>query len=108
MALAIETKPLPLTRSRDGVIRVRGTRVTLDTVIGAFLEGATAEEIAQQYPTLSLPDIYSVISYYLNQRAEVDTYLQRREKQALKIREQNETRFDPSGIRERLLARKQG
>ncbi|MBS1249779.1 MAG: hypothetical protein MAG431_01363 [Chloroflexi bacterium] len=108
MALAIETKPLPLTRSRDGVIRVRGTRVTLDTVIGAFLEGATAEEIAQQYPTLSLPDIYSVISYYLNQRAEVDTYLQQREKQALKIREQNETRFDPSGIRERLLARKQG
>lgn len=107
MVLAIETKPLPLTRDRDDVICISGTRVTLDTIVEAFLEGATAEEIAQQYPTLSLPDIYSVIGYYLNQKTEVNTYLQQRRRQALRVREQNETQFDPSGVRERLLARKQ-
>lgn len=105
MTLVIETQPLPLILDDDGVVRVRGTRVTLDTVIYAFLNGATAEEIAQQYPSLSLPDIYSVIGYYLNQRGKVNRYLQRREKLAAKVKQQNESRFNPDGVRDRLLAR---
>lgn len=100
---ALET--IPLTRDADGVIRVGDTRVTLDPVITAFLEGATPEEIAQQYPSLDLRDIYSVIAYYLRRRAEIDTYLQQRQQQAERIREENEARFNPSGIRERLFAR---
>jgi hypothetical protein len=39
----------------DGVVRVAGTRVTLDTVVGAFDTGATAEEIAQQYSSSPRP-----------------------------------------------------
>lgn len=106
MTLVIETQPLPLLLDDDGVVRISGTRVTLDTIIYAFLDGATAEEIAQQYPSLSLPDIYSVIGYYLNQTPKVNQYLQRREKFAKKIRQQNESRFDPNGLRDRLLARR--
>ena len=64
MALRTVTEILPLTTDDDGVIRVGGTRVTLDTLIAAFTEGATAEEIAQQYPSVRLADIYSVIGYY--------------------------------------------
>ena len=105
MTFVIETQPIPLTLDADGVVRVSGTRVTLATIIYAFLDGATAEEIAQQYPSLSLPDIYSVIGYYLNQSAEVNKYLQRREKFAAKVKKQNESRFDPNGVRDRLLAR---
>lgn len=48
MAEALNSGPLPLETSADGVIRVRGTRITLDTVWAAFNEGATAEEIVQQ------------------------------------------------------------
>ncbi len=106
MTLTIATETVPLVTDVDGVIRVGKTRVTLDTVISAFLDGATAEEITHQYPSLDLADVYSVIAYYLRRRAEVDAYLQRRREQAEKIREQNESRFDPSGIRERLLARR--
>lgn len=106
MTFVIETQPIPLTLDADGVVRVSGTRVTLATIIYAFLDGATAEEIAQQYPSLSLPDIYSVIGYYLNQSAEVNKYLQRREKFAAKVKKQNESRFDPNGVRDRLLARR--
>ena len=107
MTLVIETQPIPLDVDANDVVRVGETRVTLDTVIEAFLEGATAEEIAQQYSSLTLPDIYSVIGYYLDQIAEVNHYLQRRKKQAQKTRQENENRFDPEGIRDRLLARKE-
>jgi hypothetical protein len=52
--LLIETEPIPLEADADGVVRVGGTRVTLDTVVAAFKDGATAEEIVYQYPSLSL------------------------------------------------------
>ena len=99
-------QPVPLSAGADGVIRVKGTRVTLDTVVRAFREGATAEEIAQQYPSLALADVYSLIGYYLRQQAQVDSYLERRQEESKRIRHQNESRFDPSGVRARLLARR--
>ena len=105
MSLLITTEPVPLLTDQDGVVCVSGTRVTLDTVVSAFNEGATAEEIVQQYPSLQLADVYATIGYYLKKSSEVDAYLRKRQKQANDIRKQNEARFDPRGIRERLLAR---
>ncbi len=106
MSISINTELVPLLTDKDGVVRVGGTRVTLDTVVAAFNDGATAEEIVQQYPSLQLADVYAVISHYLRNRSEVEKYLRKRQKQAEEIRKQNEARFDPSGIRERLLARR--
>lgn len=106
MSLAVLTDPTPLLIDPDGVVRVGKTRVTLDTVVTAFLEGATAEEIVEQYPSLQLADIYSVIGYYLRHQAEVDRYLISRQQRAAAVRQENERRFNPIGIRERLLARK--
>lgn len=103
MLTTIET--IPLETDTNGVIRVSNTRVTLDTIIQAFGDGATAEEIAQQYPSVPLADIYSVIGYYLRHAAEVEDYLQQRREQADRVREINEARFNPVGVRERLLAR---
>ena len=108
MSLPIEAEPIPLATDADGVVRVGKTRVTLDTVVVAFQEGATAEEIVYQYPSLSLADVYSVIGYYLRQRSKVDAYLQERQKKADKVRRQNEERADTQGVRERLLARRSG
>src|SRR5262249_833145 len=98
---------IPLSPDSEGVLRVANTRVTLDTVIAAFQEGATPETIVQQYPTLGLADVYAVIGYYLYHRLEVHTYLQQRAQRSAQIREHNETGFDPSGVRGRLLARRQ-
>lgn len=108
MTQTVVTERVPLVTDSDGVIRVGGTRVTLDTVVMAFRDGATAEEIAHQYPSLNLADVYSVIGYYLRRRGEIDAYLDRRQDLAQRVREQNESRFDPSGIRDRLLARRAG
>ncbi len=100
------TERVPIHTDADGVIRVGGTRATLDTVVAAFDAGATAEEIVQQYPSVALADVYSVIGYYLRHPPEVRAYLTQRQRQSVEVRQQNEGRFDPSGIRERLLARR--
>ena len=97
---------VPLTLDPDGVFRVGGTRVTLDTLVTAFHEGATPEEIAQQYPALQLADVYAVIGYYLRRREEVDAYLRQGEMAAAEVRRENESRFDPTGVRARILARR--
>lgn len=98
--------PLPLHTDRDGTVRVGGTRVPLDTVIGAYEDGATPEEIALQYDSLLLADIYAVIGHYLRHRAEVQEYLQRRSDLSQRIRRQNQARSPGQGVRERLLARR--
>jgi len=104
--LLVTTETIPLQMDAGGVIRVGNTRVTLDTIVMGFMEGATAEEIVQQYPSVSLADVYYAIGYYLRRRPEVEAYLNRRRRQAERVRQQNESRFDPTGIRERLLARR--
>ena len=106
MTTATFTETIPLKMNKDGVILISKTRVTLDTIIAAFSEGATAEEISYQYPSVPLADIYSVIGYYLRNKKRVDTYLKRREKLSQEVRRQNEEKINASGIRDRLLARR--
>ncbi|MEH2091461.1 DUF433 domain-containing protein [Nostoc sp.] len=105
MSLTVATDPIPLSPDSDGVVRVSNTRVTLDTVVAAFLEGVTAEEIVEQYPSLQLADVYSVIGYYLRRKTEVDAYLKIRQERGIQVRQENERRFNPIGIRDRLMAR---
>ena len=106
MAEALTTEPIPLVCGPDGVMRVRGTRVTLETVLAAFAEGATAEEIAQQYPSISLADAYQVIGYGLRHSSELEPYLARRRQDIREARSSNESRWPPDGIRDRLIARR--
>ena len=107
MSLSLQTKPVPLTTDDHGVMRVRDTRVSLDTVIFAFKQGATPEEIVADYSTLDLSDVYAVIAYYLQNQAEVEEYLQRRQVERDEMRREMEARFPQAGLRERLLARRQ-
>ena len=106
MSLVIEAPPVPLRTDERGVLRVGKTRVPLDTIVYAFNQGASAEEIVLSYPTLDLGDVYSVVNYYLHNRTEVDAYLSQREAEAGQIKEENEKRFPQNGIRARLLARR--
>ena len=98
-------EPIPLSTTAAGGIRIAGSRVTLDTVIDAFLTGASPEEIAQDFPVLRLDDIYAVLTYYLRHRDEVDAYLRERRFRAGAIRREIEGHAAHIGLRERLLAR---
>ena len=107
MTLIVEQQIVPLKTDQDGVIRVGETRVTLDTVIRAFEQGHTAEEIVSHYPALRLADVYAVIAYYLNNQTEVQTYLQKQQEESQKTWEQIESKADYQVFRERLLTRYQ-
>jgi uncharacterized protein (DUF433 family) len=60
---------------RDGGYWVAGTRVSLDSIVYAFLDGQTAESIAQSFPVLTLEQVYGAIAFYLANRSEIDSYL---------------------------------
>jgi uncharacterized protein (DUF433 family) len=106
MSLLVTVEPVPLTSDADGVVRVGPTRVTLDTLVAAFREGMTPEGIVEQYPSLRLNEVYSAIGYFLGHPEEVDAYLRERQGRTDEVRRENEARFDPVGVRDRLLARR--
>ena len=54
-----------------------GTRVSLDSIVYAFLGGQTAESIAQSFPVLTLEQVYGAITFYLANRIIVDKYLEK-------------------------------
>ena len=93
MSLVIEAEPVPLAADADGVYRVAGTRVTLDTLVAA-------------YPSIKLDHAYAVIGYYLRHREEVDAYLGRRAAVAAEVRSAAEKAWPPHGERDRLMARR--
>lgn len=73
---------------REGNYRIKGTRVSLDSVVYAFLRGASPESIAQSFPALTLEEVYGAIAYYLGHQSEIEAYLERGEREFEALREQ--------------------
>jgi uncharacterized protein (DUF433 family) len=101
------TDTIPLKMHENGVIRVGNSRVTLDTLASAFEEGATPEEICQQYPTLQLGEVYAVIGHLLRHPKMIAAYLQKSKKMREQVKRENKARFPSRDLRARLLARRQ-
>jgi uncharacterized protein (DUF433 family) len=101
----VKTQTVPLQTTEQGTLLVEGTRIPLDTIVYAFRRGDTAEEIVEQYDGLRLADVYTLISYYLNNQEEIDNYIQRREAEAAQLRQRLEQQLPQKGLREKLLAR---
>ncbi|HEX4797303.1 MAG TPA: DUF433 domain-containing protein [Humisphaera sp.] len=89
----IETDP-------HGVKRVAGTRISIDSVVIAFRQGQSAEEIQRNFPALSLEQVYGTIAYYLGHRQEVENYLTRQRAGWEELRARTEQ--NPSAALERL------
>jgi uncharacterized protein (DUF433 family) len=100
------TEPPPLRLDEGGVFRVGTTRVRLDTVITAFRNGCSAEDIHRKYPSLELADIYAVLTYYFRNREKLDAYLEEHRRLAEELRQEIEARDPSDGILERLLERR--
>jgi uncharacterized protein (DUF433 family) len=98
-----------LVRTPQGSWRIAGTRISLDSVVYSFCEGATPEEICQDFPALSLAQVYGVIGYYLQHREKADAYLKTQEQAAEKLRKELRTRHRDflRDLRQRLLAHRQ-
>jgi uncharacterized protein (DUF433 family) len=67
----------PYVEKRDNGYWIAGTRVSLDSLVAAFLEGLSPEAIVTEcFPSLTLAQVYGGIAYYLAHRADIDAYLQ--------------------------------
>ena len=69
----------PYVELNDGVYRVAQTRISLDSLVYAYLNGQAAEAIAQSFPLLTLEQVYGVLTFYLANRQKIDDYLHLRE-----------------------------
>lgn len=104
-AIASLVGDAPLSIDADHVIRVGRTRVTLDTVIAAFLNGATAEEISQDYSSLDLADVYVVIGFYLRHKTIVDHYIDQRNRFGDAMEKEVRCGQRSGSLRQRLMDR---
>ncbi|MFZ0548230.1 MAG: DUF433 domain-containing protein [Candidatus Promineifilaceae bacterium] len=100
-----ETQVIPLTTTEDGVIRVTGTRIGLDIIVEDYNAGMSPEEVAYNYPSLSLADTYAVITYYLSNKRDVDVYISQLNREAEEIRQSIETKYNLDDVRQRLVAK---
>jgi hypothetical protein len=78
----------------------------LESVIGLYEQGASAEEIRLRFDALDLHDIYATLGYYLGHRQQVQSYLDRQRQGSLAARGEAESRSAGAQIRERLDRRR--
>jgi uncharacterized protein (DUF433 family) len=93
------------TKTAEGGWRVTGTRVSLDSVVHAYWNGSSPEQIAQDYPSLSLDQVRGAIAFYLRNRAEIDRYLKEQEARWEQLRKESEEKN--ASLLQRLRAARQ-
>lgn len=74
----------------EGSWRVAGSRVSLDSVVYAYREGRSPEQIRADFPTLSLEQVHGALAYYLRHQGEVDHYLEEQSALHERLRAENE------------------
>jgi aspartate-semialdehyde dehydrogenase len=84
-------------------MRVGNTRVMLDAIVAGFEQGHSPETIQQQFPALSLEEVYGAITYYLAHRDDVRVYLKRQEALWQTLRAEAEKQSSPVVTRLRAL-----
>jgi len=98
----------PVTITKEGVWRIAGTRVSVDSVVHAFWQGSTPEQIVQDYEALSLAQVYGVIHFYLTHRKAVDAYLKEQDRLDKNLRRELKTQHAKflADLRRRMDARR--
>jgi uncharacterized protein (DUF433 family) len=112
MSRIVEAVPVPLRDDGQGGLRVGTTRVSLESVLYMYQQGASPVDIVRAFDTLELADVYVVLAWALRHVEQVDSYLNRREQEAAEMRLQLEragvtpTQEQGANLKERLLGRR--
>ncbi|MDX1979972.1 MAG: DUF433 domain-containing protein [Bryobacteraceae bacterium] len=80
--------PTMYIEQRSGGYYLAGTRVSLDSIVYAFLRGQSPESIVQSFAPLDLEKVYGAIAFYLANQADIDEYLRQGEIELDGLREQ--------------------
>lgn len=89
-----------------GAYWVAGSRVSLDSVVYAFLRGESPEGIAESFPALNIEQVYGAIAYYLGHRDTIDAYLRAGKADFVRLREQ--ARRDHPSLHAKIEAAREG
>ncbi len=73
---------------RNGGYFIKDARVSLDSVVYAFLRGESPEGIAESFPSLGLERIFGALAFYIANREAVDQYLRQGHEEFEALREQ--------------------
>jgi len=98
---------VPLVQLENGAVRVRNSRVTLETIVIRMRMGDTIERIHSGYPTVSTSQIKDILAWYFENKADVDEYIRQIEEETERIFQRIESQPGYKKIsREELLRRK--
>jgi uncharacterized protein (DUF433 family) len=103
--IEIIADPVPMTVGEDGMVRVADTRITLDTIVGAYNRGDSPDEIVDGFPSLSLAVVYEVIAYYLRHREMIDAYIAENHRKAEAALREYEARYGATPTKSELERR---
>lgn len=94
---------VPLVQLENGAVRVRNSRVTLETIVHRMQMGYTIEEIHASFPTVSVTLIKEILDWYFDNKADADEYLHEVEEKGRRLREWAESQPGYKEHREKLL-----
>lgn len=94
---------VPLVQLESGGVRVRNSRVTLETIVHRMHRGHTVEEIHDSFPTVSVTQIKEVLDWYFDNKADADEYLQQVEEEGERLLQSIASQPGYKEHREKLL-----
>jgi len=98
--------PTEYVEQRNDGYFIKGTRVSLDSVVYAFLRGESPEGIDESFPSLGLERIFGALAFYLANSEVVDQYLRQGQREFETLREQ--ARRDNPALYRKLAEARQG
>ncbi|MBI3944217.1 MAG: DUF433 domain-containing protein [Chloroflexi bacterium] len=85
MTIHIESLLVRTPDTCDGFLRIAGTRITIHQIVAWYKQGLSPEEIADQYPHISLAQVYAALAYYHANREEVEAELTAEEMESRRL-----------------------
>jgi len=106
--IAIEAETPPLKVWPDATIRIGQSRIKVERIIKAYLNGSSPEQFASDYPTVTVEEAYGAIFYYLRHKAKLDEHVAEMDRKGDDAQRLLEEKFgSQEGMRERMIARRQ-
>ncbi len=68
-----------------GRLRIEGTRITVNQIVVWYKQGYSPEEIADQYPQLTLAQVYAALAYYHANKEEIESDLAAEKQEAERL-----------------------
>lgn len=90
-----ETATIYAYLTAEGGWRILDSRVSLDSVVHAYWEGKSPEAIAEEFPALTIEQVYGAIAFYLHNRPEIDQYLSQQDAAWQQFAAQSESEHGP-------------